>query len=255
MNYTGRIILTDDISEAIAKTKQGLAASDFRVFNENDPLKIKDAREIIRQAHLTSESKKTIIIAAQAFGEDAQSALLKVLEEPPNNIEFVIITKNKNALLPTIRSRMMIELDRKEKTLADFELDLYKIDLEKITHFLKANTSKASNNDGSNNDDTDTSSTNANDTKDSTTKANSAKDNSSAKASSTKTNSTKDSRIKARELVQSLLFALHKLNIKLEEDELDMFDEAIVEVDNYRKIQHTLLPLLLMVHNKIRVKQ
>lgn len=234
MNYTGRIILTDDISEAIAKTKQGLAASDFRVFNENDPLKIKDAREIIRQAHLTSESKKTIIIAAQAFGEDAQSALLKVLEEPPNNIEFVIITKNKNALLPTIRSRMMIELDRKEKTLADFELDLYKIDLEKITHFLKANTGKASNNDGSNNDgsnndDTDTSSTNAND--------------------------TKDSRIKARELVQSLLFALHKLNIKLEEDELDMFDEAIVEVDNYRKIQHTLLPLLLMVHNKIRVKQ
>lgn len=215
MNYTGRIILTDGISEAIAKTKQGLAASDFRVFNENDPLKIKDAREIIRQAHLTSESKKTIIIAAQAFGEDAQSALLKVLEEPPNNIEFVIITKNKNALLPTIRSRMMIELDRKEKTLADFELDLYKIDLEKITHFLKANTSKASNNDGSNNDDTDTSSTNANNTKDSTTKANSAKDNSSAKASSTKTNSTKDSRIKARELVQSLLFALHKLIINL----------------------------------------
>jgi len=38
----------------------------------------------------------------------AQNSFLKLLEEPPSNVQFVLTTDNKNSLLPTIISRVKI---------------------------------------------------------------------------------------------------------------------------------------------------
>lgn len=50
---------------------------------------------------------RTIIIEhADHMQEPAMNALLKILEEPPKTISFILTTRNINALLPTVRSRL-----------------------------------------------------------------------------------------------------------------------------------------------------
>jgi len=46
----------------------------------------------------------------------AQNSFLKLLEEPPSNVQFILTTDNKNNLLPTIISRVkIIKLQENEK--------------------------------------------------------------------------------------------------------------------------------------------
>lgn len=48
------------------------------------------------------------LFEAQTMSEQAQNALLKVLEEPPEGILFILTCPSASALLPTIRSRSLI---------------------------------------------------------------------------------------------------------------------------------------------------
>ncbi len=52
--------------------------------------------------------KAYIIEEADKMNNNAQNALLKVLEEPPADIYFFLITENASKLLPTVRSRALI---------------------------------------------------------------------------------------------------------------------------------------------------
>lgn len=52
--------------------------------------------------------KAYIIEEADKMNQNAQNALLKVLEEPPADIYFFLITENAARLLPTVRSRAML---------------------------------------------------------------------------------------------------------------------------------------------------
>lgn len=53
--------------------------------------------------------KKVIIISpAERMNEQAQNALLKVLEEPPKNVIFILITENSAMMLETIISRCVL---------------------------------------------------------------------------------------------------------------------------------------------------
>ena len=52
---------------------------------------------------------KHILIKAVNLRIEAQNALLKLLEESPDNIHFIILTTSKYALLDTIRSRVEIK--------------------------------------------------------------------------------------------------------------------------------------------------
>lgn len=46
----------------------------------------------------------------------AQNSFLKLLEEPPSNVQFILSTNNKNGLLPTIISRTkIVKLQRSDK--------------------------------------------------------------------------------------------------------------------------------------------
>lgn len=54
---------------------------------------------------------KTRIYFLQNFHQSslpAQNSFLKLLEEPPSNVQFILSTDNKNSLLPTIISRVKI---------------------------------------------------------------------------------------------------------------------------------------------------
>jgi len=52
-----------------------------------------------------ADRKVYIIKNAERMWEEGASTLLKVLEEPPGDVVFVLVTDNSGAVLPTIRSR------------------------------------------------------------------------------------------------------------------------------------------------------
>ena len=65
-------------------------------------------RNMASWAHTTGQGRgKTIILEnADSMLEAARNALLKILEEPPEGLHFILTTTKKNSLLPTIVSRL-----------------------------------------------------------------------------------------------------------------------------------------------------
>jgi DNA polymerase III delta prime subunit len=56
----------------------------------------------------TGRSQLVTLVDAHELGTDAQNAFLKLLEEPPANVYFVLTVNSANELLSTIRSRARI---------------------------------------------------------------------------------------------------------------------------------------------------
>ncbi len=71
-------------------------------------IKIEQLRDVIdRSQYRPFEGRRRIVIIdeADAATAEAQSALLKTLEEPPSASTFVLVSSLPDALLPTVRSR------------------------------------------------------------------------------------------------------------------------------------------------------
>lgn len=68
-------------------------------------------RRIRSDAHIKpneSHGKTYCLFEAHTMSDQAQNALLKILEEPPAGVMFVLTCPSASALLPTIRSRALI---------------------------------------------------------------------------------------------------------------------------------------------------
>jgi DNA polymerase-3 subunit delta' len=73
-------------------------------------ISIQQVREIERELRFRSFSGKrkiAIVDPASLMNVSAQNALLKTLEEPPENSLLVLVTPNMGGLLPTLRSRCL----------------------------------------------------------------------------------------------------------------------------------------------------
>ncbi len=138
----GIIHITQHFTPLIEKLILGYEEQYVEVFERED-FKIDDAKEVIAQSYLTREKQSLIILAANKYNHAAQNALLKIIEEPPSKIQFILIAKNKNALLPTIRSRMRIITHKSHLELPPFALNVKKLSLQEIYHFCKQNEGKA----------------------------------------------------------------------------------------------------------------
>ena len=71
-------------------------------------LPVSQIRSISSWAHVSSQSGKKVVIIenADSMAEGSRNALLKILEEPPENVLFILTTANKGAMLATILSRV-----------------------------------------------------------------------------------------------------------------------------------------------------
>lgn len=138
----GIIHITQHFTPLIEELILGYEEQYVEVFERED-FKIDDAKEVIAQSYLTREKQSLIILAANKYNHAAQNALLKIIEEPPSKIQFILIAKNKNALLPTIRSRMRIITHKSHLELPPFALNVKKLSLQEIYHFCKQNEGKA----------------------------------------------------------------------------------------------------------------
>lgn len=87
------------------------SGNDFKIiFPTKNVIKVDEIREFCGELFLkpTKTSHKVFIIDdAECMNEQAQNALLKVLEEPPLYATIILITSNKEKLLNTIKSRVV----------------------------------------------------------------------------------------------------------------------------------------------------
>ncbi len=70
--------------------------------------RVREVRAAVRSTSLSAEGRVAIIQDAQKMQAAAANALLKVLEEPPAGVLFVLTADSEAAILPTIRSRCAV---------------------------------------------------------------------------------------------------------------------------------------------------
>ncbi len=132
----GHILITSETESAIEELKAQLTPFRIVTFFE-DNFKIEHAKQVTQEAYISEADTKYIIIAAKEFTSVAQNSLLKILEEPPTNIEFIIISPTKSNLLPTVRSRLPIVQKSMQKAVSELNITLRRLDYAEVFTFLK----------------------------------------------------------------------------------------------------------------------
>ena len=151
--YSGRKTLANMFAKALLCKEDviscGKCTSCIQVENGNNPdliylksekdtsISVEEIREQINQTvaikPYASERKVYMIPNADKMTVQAQNALLKTLEEPPEYVTILLLASNPQKLLPTILSRVVqwkIKPIEKEK-IASFLVSKYEIETEK----------------------------------------------------------------------------------------------------------------------------
>lgn len=134
----GHIIISDQIEaevEVLQETLKPFRVVKFVVTDES--FKIEHAKAVLAESYISESQTKYIIIGSNDITDIAQNSLLKLLEEPPRNIEFIIISPTKSNLLPTVRSRLPILKLTNSHKMTSLELNLSKLDYKEVFAFLK----------------------------------------------------------------------------------------------------------------------
>ena len=134
-----QIIITSNHQKAIELLKQKAPkGSSFELFiKDNENFLVSDANEVIASSYLASKEQIFLVLYANNFSDIVQNRLLKIIEEPPKNKEFIIITPSKSTLLPTILSRLPLVTLEDEKEQVALSLDVKNLNLESVYHFLQ----------------------------------------------------------------------------------------------------------------------
>jgi DNA polymerase III subunit delta' len=132
----GHIVISKELESEIERLEALLTGYRVVKFLE-ETFKIEHAKEVTAEAYISESATKYIILAAVDFTDVAQNSLLKLLEEPPRNIEFILLTPTKSTLLPTIRSRLPILKVDTSHEMKELDISLARLDYTAIFDFLK----------------------------------------------------------------------------------------------------------------------
>ncbi|UFH60836.1 DNA polymerase III subunit delta' [Sulfurovum mangrovi] len=145
LELTSQVLITSQIEETI-KALEALQ-SDERIVKivKEDNFLVEDAALAIEKAYLASEEITVIILAARLFSPVVQNKLLKVIEEPPPNKEFILITPSKATILATIRSRLPIHVLSDTASHEALGLDVSQLSLETVYPFVQEHKRTAAN--------------------------------------------------------------------------------------------------------------
>ena len=135
-NERGGILITAEVEERAREIEESRRPLRCVTFIRDD-FKIEDAKEVIGEAYKSEENTKTLILGAKSFTVPAQNALLKILEEPPRNIVFILIAPNKSTFLPTVRSRLSLTQEHTKRTYDSLPIILSNLDLSGLFTFVK----------------------------------------------------------------------------------------------------------------------
>jgi DNA polymerase III subunit delta' len=135
-NERGGILITTEIEERAREIEESRRPLRCVTFIRDD-FKIEDAKEVIGEAYKAEDSIKTLILGAKSFTVPSQNALLKILEEPPRNIVFILLAPNKSTFLPTVRSRLSLSQEHTERHYEALPISLKNLDLSGLFTFVK----------------------------------------------------------------------------------------------------------------------
>ena len=108
-----KMVMTKDIEDeeekkSIEKKIENLQHSDIEVINrKNENIKIDEIRELIYEAiesAYSSPKKIFILCGIENLRKESSNALLKILEEPPKDVYFILLARSLN-IISTIKSR------------------------------------------------------------------------------------------------------------------------------------------------------
>ncbi len=135
------ILIVNDVDSTLAELLPNYPIHSTRIIKneEKEEFLLVHATQAIKEAYIATSEKKYIFLCGSTFRKEAQNSLLKILEEPPKNVIFIIITNSKSSLLPTIYSRLPYKYLKKSILRNESILDINKLDLKDIYNFLKDN--------------------------------------------------------------------------------------------------------------------
>lgn len=140
LQLKSQVIITQSISDTISRLKSLKSNQNIvTIIEEDKAFSVNDAKEAISKAYLASEFDTIIILGAKVFSNIVQNKLLKIIEEPPVNTEFILVTNSKSTILPTIKSRLPIK-QIISQSIDEIEiLDIENISLDTIYEFSQKN--------------------------------------------------------------------------------------------------------------------
>ncbi len=97
--------------EAQLKAASSIAAAARKLETlvpDNTPIYWIRSVEVWAQLAPNGRTKTVIIEEADRMNDAARNALLKILEEPPANVEFILVSSRKSAMIGTILSRVRV---------------------------------------------------------------------------------------------------------------------------------------------------
>ncbi len=133
-----QVIVASDMKKAIAMLESWRRDERIvKIVEEDKAFSVKDAQDAIGKAYMASEEITVIILGAKIFSPIVQNKLLKVIEEPPANKEFILVTQSKSTILQTIKSRLPIILLDKHREQEAFGLDVQQLSLQSVYTFTQ----------------------------------------------------------------------------------------------------------------------
>ena len=86
----GHILISTEIESEFERLREELKPNRIVGFIREKFL-LEDAKAVIAEAYISESETKYLILGAHEFNTVSQNSLLKILEEPPRNIEIIII--------------------------------------------------------------------------------------------------------------------------------------------------------------------
>ena len=108
-----KMVMTKNVQNEAEKEKieriiDNFQHPDIEIINKNNEnIKIDEVREIIYssiESSFNSPKKIFILCGIENLRKESSNALLKILEEPPKNVYFILLSRTLN-IIPTIKSR------------------------------------------------------------------------------------------------------------------------------------------------------
>ena len=138
MTLNSQVIISANIDDTV-KEIEALRTTEriVKIQEDEKAFSVTDAKEVIAKAYMASEETTVLILTAKTFSPVVQNKLLKVIEEPPKNKEFILITNSKSTILDTIRSRLPIVVLSEGKVEEALGLDVATLSLATVYEFIQ----------------------------------------------------------------------------------------------------------------------
>lgn len=134
----GECVMCQEVNEYITATEAGLDCTGIIEVDTAKTTGKDDIGDIIEDALIPpvwpAEYKIIILDECHKMSSGAQNSLLKVIEEPPPHLIFILCTTDPDKVIATIHSRMQLKLEVKKKTIDEMVAKLESIaESEKLT--------------------------------------------------------------------------------------------------------------------------